>query len=76
MRYSIRKTIPTKGFKYRVQVKAFKSSEAMHRFLNSQYDNAWRVMDNPLKSGIYIEEGVSAKLINTRDIDSSALAHM
>ena len=75
--YSIRRDIPTgRGFKYRVKVKAFKSSEAMHTFLNKQHDNAWSIMKTPLKSGVYIERGIPSEFINVKDIDPCALAHM
>ena len=77
MTYSIRKDIKTgRSFKYRVKVKAFKSAEAMHCFLNKQYDNSWSIMQTPLKSGVYIERGIPAEFINIKDIDPSALAHM
>ena len=73
---SIRKEYKTSGFKYRVQVKSFKDSDAMHKFLNKQTDNFWKVMEKPVKSGTYIERGLPPELINIKSIDSSALAHM
>ena len=75
--YSIRKNINTNGFKYRVKVRAFKTNDAMHTFLNKQYDNNWSIMDKPLKSGIYIERGLRpVEMLNIKSIDPSALAHM
>ena len=69
--------VKTSGFKYRVKVKAFKTSDKMHQFLNSQYNNFWSIMDKPLKSGTYIERGINpVELLNVRHIDPSALAHM
>lgn len=75
-RFSARKDVQKSGLaKYRVKVKAFKTSQAMHEFLNKQ-DNSWKAMPVAYKSGIYIERGLPAELINIRDIDPSALAHM
>ena len=28
----------------------------MHKFLNKQYDNNWKIMKNPIKSGTYFEQ--------------------
>ena len=78
-KFSIRKDVATgQGFKYRVKVKAFKSCDAMHKFLNAQYDNLWSIMQNPLKSGTYIERGLgeNREMLNIRSIEPSALAHM
>lgn len=75
--FSIRKDVKTgNGFKYRVKVKAFKTSDAMHKFLSEQYNNDWRVMPEPKKSGTYIERGLSGELLNVKSIDPWALAHM
>ena len=74
--YSIRKNINTTGFKYRVKVKAFKHSQDMHEFLNKQGDNSWSVMSTPVKSGTYVERGFPSELLNVKDIDPCALAHM
>jgi len=75
--FSVRKTINTSGFKYRVKVRSFKYSEDMHKFLNKQDNNDWSVMDKPVKSGTYIERGLNpVELLNIKSIDPSALAHM
>ena len=75
--FSIRKDVRTgNGFKYRVKVRAFKTSDAMNVFLCKQYDNSWRVMKNPVKSGTYIERGIPGELINVKTLDACALAHM
>jgi len=74
--FSIRKNVKTgNGFKYRVKVRAFKSSDAMHKFLNAQYDNSWRIMAKPVKSGTYIERGIEGELINIKTLDPLVLAH-
>ena len=41
----------------RYAVKCFNSSNAMHAFLNKQYDNKWSVTDYPFKkSGTYFSQ--------------------
>lgn len=41
----------------RYQVKAFKTSDAMHGFLAKQYDNSWHVLEgHNLKSGVYFSQ--------------------
>ena len=42
----------------RYQVKKFNSTDAMHKFLNKQYDNRWKVLEleKPLKSGTYFQQ--------------------
>ena len=75
IQFSIRKDILGSGFKYRVQVKAFKHMDQLDAFLNKQPNNDWRFMREPAKSGMYIERGLG-ELINVKDIDPSALAHM
>jgi len=74
--FAIRKNVNTTGFKYRVKVRAFKTSDAMHGFLNKQSNNDWSVMANPVKSGTYVERGIECELLNVKSIDPSALAHM
>ena len=75
---AIRRDVPTGvSFKYRVIVRAFSSTEVMHKFLNAQDNNNWSIMTNPVKSGKYIERGINpAELINVKDIDPTALVHM
>ena len=52
--HSIRKDEPF--LKNRIKVKSFKYSEDMHTFLNKQYDNNWKIMQIPIKSGVYFEQ--------------------
>jgi|21_taG_2_1085346.scaffolds.fasta_scaffold07077_6 hypothetical protein len=40
----------------RITVKSFKYAEDMHKFLNKQYDNNWKIMKNSIKSGTYFEQ--------------------
>lgn len=40
----------------RYKVRRFKSSDAMHGFLNKQYDNSWRIISEDLKSGVYFQQ--------------------
>ena len=52
--FSIRKDIH--GLRNRITVKSFNYSEDMHKFLNKQHDNNWKIMKNPVKSGTYFEQ--------------------
>jgi|TARA_R110002020_G_scaffold19310_3_gene66976 hypothetical protein len=52
--FSIRKEAST--LKNRITVKSFKYAEDMYKFLNKQYDNSWKIMKNPVKSGVYFEQ--------------------
>lgn len=85
--YTIRKTIRTgNGFKERLQIKGFKSSQAMHDFLNKQSDNTWQVNSEPdyygafkpelaaLKPGKYAFAG--GQWHNVKSLDPSILAHI
>jgi hypothetical protein len=40
----------------RYQVKRFKTSDAMHKFLNQQTDNSWYESPHDLKSGTYFSQ--------------------
>lgn len=60
----------------RLQVKPFKTSDEMHKFLNKQLNNDWqeRAGSNlPTKRGTYAFAGGAYHNIKT--IDSSMLAH-
>ena len=41
----------------RLQIKRFSDSCAMHRWLNSRYDNEWTEYTGPLKPGTYAYVG-------------------
>jgi len=70
----------------RLTIKGFKSSDAMHKFLNSQSDNSWIVNSepdyygclskelSPLKPGTYAYAG--GKWHNVKSLDSCVLAHI
>ena len=60
----------------KIQVKSFKSSDAMNGFLNKQSNNDWQVIIDPLitKSGYYAFLG--GKMTNLKSVDSSVLAHI
>ena len=67
-------------FKQRLIIKGFKTPEAMHKFLNSQYNNDWkedktdpRSRDN-LAPGTYAMLG--GKWTNVKNIDPSTLCHI
>jgi len=55
-------------------VKTFKSSEAMHEFLNKQDNNDWRESKEDLKAGTYAFAG--GRWHNVKNLDASALAHI
>lgn len=61
----------------RLTVRAFKSADAMHSFLNTG-DNAapgkWRVSTKGLKSGTYAYAGGAWH--NVKSLDSSVLCHI
>ena len=67
--FSIRKDAQS-ALKNRITVKSFKYSEDMHKFLNKQYDNNWKIMQTPIKSGVYFEQYDSTnrcfKLLNIK----------
>lgn len=60
--------------KERMRIKSFKSSDAMHTFLNKQYDNHWKESKHMLKSGLYACAG--GQWHNVKSLDASALAHI
>ena len=82
--HTIRKGSSYKG--ERMIIRGFKTSEAMHSFLNAQPNNDWRVNSEPeynggfvpelsaLKPGTYAYAG--GKWHNVKSLDASALAHI
>ena len=65
----------------RLMVKSFKDSDKMHKFLNSQSDNSWRVnlqagifATLPHKSGHYAYAGGAWH--NIKSLDLTILAHL
>ena len=80
MGYSIKKS-NGKMRGERVRVKTFKDSDLMHKFLNSQSDNSWRVNEQagifstlPHKSGHYAYAGGAWH--NIKGLDLTILAHL
>ena len=83
--YTIRKTSQCIK-KQRMTIKGFKSSDAMHKFLNKQSDNDWIVTSEPdyygnfnaelskLKPGIYAYAG--GRWHNVKSLDACTLAHI
>ena len=65
--YSIRND--SAFLKNRIKVKSFKYSDDMHKFLNKQYNNNWKIMTQPVKSGVYFEQYDSnSKSFNLIDV--------
>lgn len=62
-------------FKERLHIKGFKSSDAMHKFLNHE-DNAlfWKESKRGLKAGVYAFAG--GKWHNTKNLEPGILAHI
>ena len=73
--YTIENNLNFKAFKTRLKIKAFKTSDAMHKFLNTS-DNAlhWKVSDKNLKAGTYAYAG--GQWHNVKNLDASILAHI
>ena len=84
---TIRKTVKVgTGFKTRLVIKGFESSDAMHKFLNAQSNNDWQVNSEPdyygtfkpelaaLKPGKYAYAG--GQWHNVKTLDASMLAHI
>lgn len=65
----------------RLKVKVFKTSNSMHKFLNEQYDNSWKINSGavagaelPHKAGTYAYAG--GKWHNVKQLDPCVLAHI
>lgn len=73
--YAIENNLNFKGFKERLKIKSFNSSDAMHKFLNTG-DNAlhWKVSNKGLKAGTYAYAG--GQWHNVKNLDASILAHI
>ena len=71
---TIRKTTYLSNMRERIQIKAFKTSQEMHAFLNKQHDNDWKQSIMNLKSGQYA--WVGGELMNVKKIDKSMLSHV
>jgi hypothetical protein len=73
-----------RGFKERLVIKGFKSSEAMYKFTQSpSQGNVWEYCDGPnarhskfkgMKAGTYAFAG--GKFHNVKSLDASTLAHI
>lgn len=87
MMYTIRKTVRTgNGFRERLHIKGFKTSEDMYKFLNKQVDNTWNINSVPdyyggfnetlakLKPGTYAMAGGEWR--NIKSLDHCILAHI
>ena len=61
-------------FRDRLTVRGFRSSDAMHKFLNSQLDNRWCEYTGDLKPGTYARAG--GEWHNVKTLDVSVLAHV
>ena len=59
--------------KLRMQVKAYKYSDDMHKFLNKQTDNRWTVSSKGLASGTYAY--IAGAWRDVKKLDRLTLAH-
>jgi len=73
--YLAEKIIKLNGLcKSRTKIKAFKTNQALHEFLNKQ-DNSWKVSAKEnFKSGLYAYAG--GQWHNVKSLDASILAHI
>jgi len=62
------------GFKERLHIKRFKTSDDMYKFLNKQHDNMWKESQLDFKSGVYAYAG--GQYHNVKSLDASVLAHI
>jgi len=65
----------------RITVKTFKDTDLMHRFLNKQTNNDWKINSGslvgaslPHKNGIYA--GAGGNWHNVKSLDPSILSHI
>jgi hypothetical protein len=75
-----------RGFRERMTIRGFKTIDDMHKFLNAQNNNDWKITGVPdysghfdpklaaLKPGIYAYAG--GEWHNVKTIDPSVLAHI
>jgi len=73
---SVERSVRTgNGFKERLVVKSFKTSDAMYKFLGTGSNSMdWKESNKGLKAGTYVFAGGEWR--NIKSIDPSALAHM
>ena len=63
------------GLRARIIIKSFKTNDAMHKFLNSQYDNKWSEATGEIeKPGTYAFVGGNWR--NIKELDPCLLAHV
>lgn len=78
MKTNLIRTVRTgNGFKERLHVKSFATSDAAHGFQNKQYDNEWRTAGPEhadKKAGIYAFAG--GRWHNVKSLDATVLAHI
>jgi hypothetical protein len=66
---------PCYGRGERLKIKGFRTSEAMHKFLNTGSNAlSWRESDKDLKPGTYAYAG--GQWHNIKDLDPCLLAHI
>lgn len=65
---------PSRMIPERMIVRGFRTSQAMHEFLNRQHDNSWTEYDGDLKPGTYARAG--GQWHNVKSLDPSILAHV
>jgi hypothetical protein len=69
----IKKTTGSLGHE-RLTIKAFKTSQEGHQFLNKQHDNTWNEYSGDLKSGVYAFAGGAWH--NVKHLDKNLLNHI
>ena len=71
--YTLQKTTPEIK-RQRMTIKSFKFQDDMHKFLNKQCDNNWRVSTLGLKAGVYAYAG--GQWHNVKHLDVITLCHI
>ena len=62
------------GAKFRMQIKGFKYADDMHKFLNRQCDNQWKISTKDFKPGTYLHAG--GQWHNVKHLDADTLCHI
>lgn len=74
MTKTVQKTINLSNMRTRLQIKTFKTSQAMYEFLNKQPNNDWQPSEKDLKSGLYAYAG--GVWHNVKSLDACILSHI
>jgi len=71
--HTIEKTYHVGLLRDRLHVRAFKTADEMHRYLNRQTSNEWRESHRGLKQGTYV--WIAGEWRNVAKVPAELLAH-